>query len=287
MEEMFEKKSDNSYILKTGYWVNSTWIKSRTDEHTHQFVEMVYTFHGSGVHIVNGKKYPVKKGDLLFLDYNCVHAIETDELLEYADIMFKLDHIDLSLKNGSNAFALLDTYNFSEFRNMINKENCKIHFGTSEREEFEMLLKRTMKEQKNPAPGSDFMIRSILNQILVMVFRKMNFDIGDNFPINSDMLSFIKNNCHKQLTLKDIAVNSYYSSSYLGAQFKEFAGVSFTEYISNCRVEKAQELLKRTNDSVENIMAECGFSNRTRFFKKFKEKLGVTPLKYRAMNKER
>ena len=33
-----------------------------------------------------------------------------------------------------------------DFQNMINKDNCKIHFSSDEREEFEMLLKRTIKQ---------------------------------------------------------------------------------------------------------------------------------------------
>ncbi len=280
MKNIIEKSDNTTYILNTGYWIYQK-EELNTQEHTHEFIEMVYTFAGSGVHIVNGIRYTVKKGDLLFLNYNCTHAVETDGGLELANIMFKLEYIDLNLKNGGNVFSLLDTDNFSDFQNMINKDNCKIHFSFDEREEFEMLLKRTIKEQNSPIAGSDFLIKSMLNQILVLIFRKMDFELADNLPINAELLKFIKNNCNKNLKLKDISNKNYYSSSYLSSQFKEYTGVSFTEYVINCRIERAMELLEKTTKPIENIMTECGFSNRTRFFKKFKDKTGTTPFKYR------
>lgn len=280
MKKIVEKSNNTTYILNTGYWIDQK-EELTTKEHTHEFVEMVYTFAGSGVHIVNNKRYTVKKGDLLFLNYNCTHAVETGGGLKSANIMFKLEYIDLSLKNGGNVFSLLDTDNFSDFQNMINKDNCKIHFSSDEREEFEMLLKRTIKEQNSPIEGSDFLIKAMLNQILVLIFRKMDFELADNLPINAELLKFIKNNCNKNLKLKDIANKNYYSSSYLSSQFKEYTGVSFTEYVINCRIERAMELLEKTTKPIETIMTECGFSNRTRFFKKFKDKTNTTPFKYR------
>lgn len=287
MADMFEKRNNREYILNTGCWVNSTFIERNTEEHTHDFVELTYITHGSGVHIINGRKYPVKKGDLLFLNYNCTHAIECAARLEYTDIMFKLDYIDANLKNSGNAFSLLGRGNFKEFESMIYENNCKIHFYSDERQEFEQLIKRVITEQDNPKPGSDFLISAILNQILIFVFRKMEFNLNDRFFINDEMLLFIKNNCTSQLKLRDIAVEKHYSASYIGALFKEYTGMSFTEYIMKCRVEKAMQLLKTTHKSIENIMIECGFSNRTRFFSHFKEKTGTTPLKYRNMNKEK
>lgn len=278
-----EQNSNQTYILNTGYRIKKK-EEVKTGEHTHGFIEMVYTYAGSGVHIINGKRYTVKKGDLLFLNYNCTHAIETNGGLLLANIMFKLEYIDVNLKSGGTVFSLLDTDNFSDFQNMITTDNCKIHFSSDEREEFEMLLDRTVNEQDHPVAGSEFMMRAMLNQILVLVFRKMDFALQDKQPINSELLHFIKNNCNQPLTLKNLANNKYYTSSYLSSQFKEFTGMSFTEYVINCRIEKAKELLVTTEKSVETIMTECGFSNRTRFFKKFSDQIGVTPLKYRKMH---
>ena len=43
-------------------------------KHTHDFVEIVYIDSGKIDHIVNGKEFHAKKGDLLFLNYNSVHS---------------------------------------------------------------------------------------------------------------------------------------------------------------------------------------------------------------------
>ena len=47
----------------------------------------------------------------------------------------------------------------------------------------------------------------------------------------------------------------------------------------------SKELLVKTDKSIESIMYECGFTNRTAFYKKFYEHNGNTPLQYRKNQK--
>lgn len=284
MANTFELK-ENNYTLDRGYWINYWEIEKNSPTHTHDFVELVYTFHGNGVHVVNGKEIPVRKGDLIFLNYNCTHSIKPAGKLRYADIMFKLDYIDQGLKNTGNAFSLLETKNFGEFESMINTNSCVIHFRNHERIRFEELIEWTLNEQEKEETGSNFMTRSILNLILILVFRKMKFRMNDVFPINQDLLDYINEHCGESITLKDIAKNSFYTQSHLCVQFKEYTGMNFTKYLMDCRIKKAKKLLGDTDRSIEDILNDCGFSNRTRFFKLFREKTGLTPLKYRMESK--
>jgi folylpolyglutamate synthase/dihydropteroate synthase len=50
-------------------------------------------------------------------------------------------------------------------------------------------------------------------------------------------------------------------------------------------VKKAKNLLLNTDKPIESIISECGFSNRTEFFKKFYALEGVTPLQFRKNQK--
>jgi AraC-like DNA-binding protein len=53
----------------------------------------------------------------------------------------------------------------------------------------------------------------------------------------------------------------------------------------DCRIKIAKKLLTDTDKSIESILYECGFTNRTAFFKKFYKIVGCTPLQFRKNQK--
>ena len=71
------------------------------------------------------------------------------------------------------------------------------------------------------------------------------------------------------------------SSAYIGKLFKEFYGVSITEYINSVRLQHAEKLLLQTECTISSAMEKCGYSNQSYFFKQFKGKYGSTPKEYR------
>ena len=48
------------------------------ESHYHYFVEIVYFIKGSGTHIINNKKYPIKSGDIFLINPFTPHSYETD-----------------------------------------------------------------------------------------------------------------------------------------------------------------------------------------------------------------
>ena len=52
--------------------------------------------------------------------------------------------------------------------------------------------------------------------------------------------------------------------------------------IKDTRMKRATDLLTNTNMTIEEVMYSIGYSNRSTFFKNFKETFGVTPKEYRS-----
>ena len=70
-------------------------------------------------------------------------------------------------------------------------------------------------------------------------------------------------------TLEALAEKCFYNPSYFSRAFKAYAGVTFSEYLTECRIERAKELLSATELSIETVIGESGYSNRTKFFADF------------------
>lgn len=86
---------------------------------------------------------------------------------------------------------------------------------------------------------------------------------------------------HEDLKLHHLAEQVYLSSNYLSNIFTKHTGCSLNKYIKEVRLKKAQELLLSTNMKVADIGRRVGYDNTSYFIKKYQEKFGVTPEKYR------
>lgn len=71
------------------------------------------------------------------------------------------------------------------------------------------------------------------------------------------------------------------SSSYLSRIIKNKLGMNFSEYLTKIRIDRAIELMKTENITVNDLFSEVGFNNRNAFTKAFKRVTGTTPSEYR------
>jgi AraC-like DNA-binding protein/ligand-binding sensor protein len=65
--------------------------------------------------------------------------------------------------------------------------------------------------------------------------------------------------------------------------FKAVTGITFTQFVSRVRVEKAKNLLLNRNLRVSEIAIESGFQSLTHFNRMFKEMVGESPSEYRNL----
>lgn len=95
----------------------------------------------------------------------------------------------------------------------------------------------------------------------------------------------IKENYAKNLTLKDLGEKYYVNSAYLGQLFIKKFGVSFKDYLTNYRMERAAKLLIRTNSKTTVIAEEVGYYDVDYFVNRFVLAKGCTPAKFRKRTK--
>ena len=193
--------------------------------------------------------------------------------------------MDFNLYGTENAFDLLELEGFKEFTKKVEPTNCFHHFSKEEQRQFEALIQIILNEQSANLSGSDLVKRSTVNTILTFIFRKMALPMSENKLIGTGLLKYIKDNCGEHITLEKIAKENHYSVAYLSRLFKRQTGCTFTEYLTNCRLEYACKLLKETELTVTQVCAESGFSDRTKFHKMFAQKTGTTPLKFKKSQK--
>jgi two-component system response regulator YesN len=83
------------------------------------------------------------------------------------------------------------------------------------------------------------------------------------------------------LGLAWLAEELHLSPAYLSAFFKSETGQNLVKYITDYRLSKAKELLKRTNLRIGDVGIHVGYTNGSYFIKKFREREGMSPYQYR------
>lgn len=100
-------------------------------------------------------------------------------------------------------------------------------------------------------------------------------------PLIENIKNYVEANLEYDMKISQIAKIFHYNEQYLGRLFKKETQMSFSNYISKQRIERAKLLLKETDASVINIALKVGFNNVTYFNRVFQKYLKKTPSEFR------
>lgn len=95
------------------------------------------------------------------------------------------------------------------------------------------------------------------------------------------VLDYIDAHLHQEIKLTDLASLLGMSEFYFSRQFKQATGISPYQYLLQQRIERAKQLLKRSDRSIADIALICGFNSHSHLSKQFRQFTGTTPKAYR------
>jgi len=101
-------------------------------------------------------------------------------------------------------------------------------------------------------------------------------------PIITRAKLFIQEHYREELSLLVVSRSVNTSLFYFCKQFRKASGLSFTEFVTRTRIEKAKNLLLNPHLRVSEIAYEIGFHSLTHFNRAFKKILGQSPSEYRG-----
>lgn len=94
-------------------------------------------------------------------------------------------------------------------------------------------------------------------------------------------LNYIRNHLDEKITLAKMASLCHISPSYYSKIFSREGLGSLSNYVNHLKIEKAKELLTRTDISVGAVAANLGYDESSYFIKIFKIETGITPARFR------
>lgn len=136
--------------------------------------------------------------------------------------------------------------------------------------------------------GYEFAARDMLSQ-LILLLRRHLISLGasvtgktlrDDARIKQ-MLQFIHEQFASAITMGQIAACASVSESECLRCFHSTIGTSPMAYVKKYRLQKAADLLRNTDEKIQDIGALCGFQEMSYFAKTFRNVYGCTPSEWR------
>lgn len=133
---------------------------------------------------------------------------------------------------------------------------------------------------RNPDDINEF-IETFLQYTGIVCNYLTDKKLRKNSILVNSIKQYITAHLHMEISLNSTADAFFISPFYLSKIFKEETGFNYIEYVMECKMNKAKELLSTTNMGIGNIIERIGYSQTSYFSRKFKEYTGMTPNEYR------
>lgn len=93
--------------------------------------------------------------------------------------------------------------------------------------------------------------------------------------------AFLKEHIDQDITLQMVADRFYYNPSYLSRIFKRRLDKNYMRFVTEIRIQYAQECLKNPAYLVTDVCTMCGYKSYKHFVKTFRSITNMTPTDYR------
>lgn len=260
------------------HYIDKNHTRYDMSAHWHNEVEIIRVLAGSLKVRLNNQDYVAQRGDIVFVNPETVHGAQPDNCT-YECIIFGID------------FLNVDTYSCRFFvDSILNREYIIKEYNSTKDAEFNAAVDTVFESMKHKTSGYKFLVIGALYRMLGVVIDKHFYSPvngnpaisdGKNIPKLKKVLTFLRDNYDKQISLEDMAKAAGMSPKYFCYFFKEMTGKTPVEYLNGYRIEKASQKLLNTDLTVTDIAFSCGFNDLSYFIKTFKSFKHIPPAKFR------
>lgn len=227
-----------------------------------------YVESGSGKLVYQGKEYALNKGDCVFIDCQLPYSHSTD----------------------TNLWTLSWIHFYSSTMQRIYEKYLERGGGPVFRPEelspFQHLHKTLFSIASSDDYIRDMRINGELNNLLTLLMNESWHPEERQTPdLKRENINLIKQyldeHYNEKITLDDLTERFFISKYYLTRVFRKQFGISISHYLLSIRITKAKQMLRFTDETVENIGYKCGLGAPHYFSRTFKQVEGISPSEYR------
>lgn len=229
--------------------------------HWHEHTEIHFFFKNGGI-LRYGEEYvELSEGDCVIVNGNELHCGtgSPDGICDYLCLIippsfFELNHIIFKK-------VIRDDY--------VTALMEKIHQKNTTQSPVDVLEIKGLLYLLVSYLIKNYTFKSLAEMVYSKHFNKLN-------TVN-EATCYISQHYDEPLTTRQLSSLAHLSEGYFCQIFKDVTGKTAVEYINHVRIEKAEQMLRKTDMTITEIALCCGFSNANYFSRIYKKEKGETP----------
>lgn len=186
---------------------------------------------------------------------------------------------------------VIDIIGDQEFERLYHNHTCR--FTKEVQAVLQQQFQDMLEEYEKNSPFSQLLLKGMLTRLFLTIWEEHIPDPDTDAILPAaydervyDAIMYIEEHLTEDLSLSDLADHVALSAPYFSKLFKEVMGSSFSEYLTNARLQQAQILLGQTDLSIEKIAEKAGFANGNYFCNVFKKRYRIAPSEFRRSVRE-
>ena len=221
------------------------------------------TAEGTGNLSYGGREYTVRKNSVMFFDQNKHHILR-----------------NVSSRNWCHYYVYFWGSQAGDFYEMFRKKFGNVTDSFDPAFIVEHIIK--IHELLSAPIADETRISLLLYEIMMFLYGQCR---SDNSPepyspaLQAEM--YLRENFKQRITLQDVADFTNVSKYYLSHIYKSVWGMPIIRHLILIRFEHCMNLLKETDLTVSEILAENHFTDKHAFIAMCKEATGLTPSAFR------
>ena len=254
--------------------------------HRHDFIEMMYVCKGSCTHIIDGQEITVQAGEFLLLNQYSWHEIK------------KAEKDDISVNFVIRPEFFDKPYTMLGFNNIITDFLINVMRKNSSQGEFlyfqvadavpvqnliENMVWTIFYDISNKRSSNQITMGLLFLQLLNYMDKMEAGGRKFDTEIMANVYRYIEDH-FKEGTLSELAVEMKVDVYWLSREIKKKSGKTYKELLQEKRMQQAVYLLINSRIAVSDIIEAVGYDNTSYFYRKFKERYGISPKEYRIEN---
>ena len=259
--------------------------RHRVRMNRHGYFEVLYLCSGSANCHIQDRLLPFNEGDLAIIGSTLYHRIEcqSSSPVTLAALFFEPDLIRCDGAGDSADYLTPFLLQDEEFPHVIPAET-----GVP-RQVLDLMLRIRSEIPASSARGR-LALKTYLKMLLILLVNQYAPYAGtvetyqrqqQNLERLRPLFRYLGENCGDSIHVREAARICGMSESHFMSLFKRVTGLSFVTYYNHFRIERAQALLARTDESMASISQQVGFCDQSYFGTVFRRIVGMTPATYR------
>ena len=246
------------------------------------FFQIAYIVSGSGWLGINGRRIHYRQGNLMLLTPDDKHNFTIESRTEFLLIRFSSSHIKEYRWRSIDHMECLLYY-------ASHLSGCVLH-NTVDYPLVNSLVASILHSIEHGGIYNEDLTAHFVNALIVIAARNIAAIKPAGITTTTDkrildIIDYIQTRIFSPAQLRAPAIAKQFgiSGTYLGAYFKEQCGETLQHFISNYKIRLIEHRLRFSDQRINEIAGEFGFSDEShlnKFFKKHREGLSLTA--YRA-----